>query len=82
MGLVFIEPVAVPETYIDGIASIEQVGHILKLAFFTIHHPVGEPDMIERIVVARFAMPAEAVHSAAMKAIAVAETVVSILPTH
>lgn len=82
MGLTFIEPVAVPEIYIDGIASIEQIGHILKMAFFTIQHPVGEPELVDRIIVARFVMPAEAVHSAALKALAVAETIVSVPPTH
>lgn len=75
IDLPLVEPIAVQEVYIDGIARIEQMGPCLKLTFFTFQRPAGgaEHDM-ERVVVARFVMPAEAVASAAMQAMAVADT--------
>ena len=73
-----VEPIAIQEVYIDGIARIEQVGVCLKLTFFTFQRPTGgDAHDMERVVVARFVMPKEAVASAAMQAMAAAETEVT-----
>ena len=78
-----VEPVAIQETYIDGIARIEQVGPNLKLTFFSLQRPSsGDEYELERVVVAKFVMSAKAVSAAAMQAIAATETIVMMPPTH
>lgn len=81
--LPLVEPIAVPEIYIDGIARIEQVGPNLKMTFFTFQRPAhGQEHDVERVVVARFVMPIEAVASAALQAMAVADTAMFLDKTH
>lgn len=70
-----VEPIAVPEIYIDGIARIEELGANVKLTFFTFQRPVdGSCGALERVIVARFVMPREAMAFAAMQALAVGDT--------
>ena len=78
-----IEPVAVPEVYIDGIASIEQRGSNLKFAFYSLQKPyTGEAHALDAVIVARVVMPVHAVATASLQAMAATETAVSIDPTH
>ena len=78
-----VEPIAVQEIYIDGIARIEQIGVCLKLTFFTFQRPTGgDAHDLERVVVARFVMPKEAVAAAAMQAMAASDTSVAMEQTN
>ena len=78
-----VEPVAIQETYIDGIARIEQVGPNLKLDFYSLRRlPEGEEHGWQREIVLKIVMSAQAVAAAAMLATAAADTAVHIEPTH
>lgn len=75
--MLYVEPVVIPEVYIDGIAAIEQRGPNLKLCFYSLQKPVCGT-AVEAVIVARFVMPISAVARAAMLALAASETAVTL----
>jgi hypothetical protein len=83
MKIALTEPVAVPELYVDGIASIEQFGPMMRLVFYTLQRPIdgGEHDLVG-VVVARFVMRMDAVNREATVALAATDTAVRFDLTH
>jgi len=70
-----IEPIAISDTYASGLARIEDFGATMRFTFCAIQHPIcGGAHDLERVVVLRLVMPREAASSAAMMAIAAADT--------
>lgn len=55
------EPIAVPDTYVSGLARIEDLGACFRFTYFSTHRPLcgGEHDL-ERVIVARIVMPKDA----------------------
>lgn len=75
MALTFIEPVAVPEVYFDGIAYIDHVGPIMKLALYSLQKPTGsEPHTFDGVIVMRLAILSDKVHANAMMVMVASET--------
>lgn len=73
--LPLVEPVAVADIFVSGLARIEDLGANLRFTFFTYQRPVfGDGHEMERVVVARLVLSHDAVTSAAMHALAATGT--------
>lgn len=78
-----VEPNAVPDIFCSGLARIEDVGGNLRFTFFAYQRPIaGDAHDIERVVVARLVLTAEAVTSAAISALAATGTAIFDRITH
>lgn len=71
-----VEPIAVPDTYISGLARIEHLpGENMRFIFYTLHRPADAPeDYWEKLVVARLVLSMQTVTVAAMQALAATDT--------
>lgn len=70
------EPIAIPDTYISGLARIEHLpGENMRFIFYTLQRPLDGPEHnLERVVVARLILSMQTVTSAAMQALAATDT--------
>jgi len=55
------ESIAIPDTFVTGLARIEDLGVCWRFTYFTRHRPLnGGEHEIERVIVARIVMPKDA----------------------
>lgn len=75
MEIPLVEPVAIPDIFVSGLGRMEHLGPNMRFTFYALQHPInGDCHGMERVIVARLILSAEAATSAAMAAIASTDT--------
>lgn len=77
------EPIAVPDTFVTGLARIEDLGACYRFTYFSSYRPLngGEHDL-ERAIVARIVMPKDAAAVGMIQAQATLDTETFLEATH
>lgn len=77
------EPIAVQDTFISGLARIEDLGGNWRFIFYTLHRPLcgGDHDL-ERVVAARLVVSKEAAALGMLQSMAIMDTEVFPISTN